>query len=90
MAEICAAGFGEDVVGELVKVVVCVGVVEAFRESEDEDTFIWDQHLHVGIGAITMVNREEDIAGMRIFVGSTRRGEGTVVSDAWLGISPND
>lgn len=41
VVEVCAAGGGEDVVGELVEILVGVGVVEAFVEAVDEDSWVW-------------------------------------------------
>ena len=47
-------------VGELVEVVVCVWIIEAFAKSVDEDTWVRILQLDAWIGSILVINRQED------------------------------
>ena len=40
MVEVCSAGGGKDVVGQLIQVVVGIRIVEAFGKAEDEDACV--------------------------------------------------
>lgn len=55
-----ATRLAEDCLNQVVGVVVGVGVVEALRETVNEDTRVWLFHLNLGVRAIGMVKREED------------------------------
>ena len=84
------ASVGEDVVCQLVEIVVCVGVVESFGETIDKDPWIWSLDIYFWVGAITMVNGEEDVAGWCIPLGSAGFGEGAVVGDEGFAIIADD
>ena len=56
VVEVGSARCGEDDVGKVVEVVVCIGIVEAFGEAVDEDSRIWRRYFDLRIRAISMVN----------------------------------
>lgn len=63
-----ATRFPEDRLHHVVEIMICVGIVIAFRESIDEDSRIGSVNLNHGIRSITMVYRQEDVARRLVWV----------------------
>lgn len=62
-AWVCAAGFTEYGLDHIVKVVVCVGVVETLGEAVDVDAGVGRRDANLRIGAVIVLDWEEDEAG---------------------------
>lgn len=61
-----ATGVGVNVVSQLVQVVVGIRIIEAFRKSIDENSWIWVLNINIRVRTITVVKRKEDVSGKRI------------------------
>jgi len=60
------ACFGVNVVSQLIQVVVGIWVVESFRKSIDEYTWIWVLNINFGVGTVAVIQREKNVSGKRI------------------------
>ena len=61
-----ATCFRENSSDQLIKIVIAVGVVEAFGESVDEDTRIRVFQLDLGVGSVVVINGQEYVSD-RVF-----------------------
>ena len=62
VVRIRAAGFREDGSNHVIEVVIGVGIIVAFRESENVDAGVRRLDIDLWIGSIIMFDRKEDIA----------------------------
>ena len=62
VVRICASSLFEDGIDQVIKVVVGIGIIEAFGETVDEDTRIWGLNINLRIRTVVVFDGKEDIA----------------------------
>ena len=90
MVEVGSAGGGKDVVRQLIQVVIGIWIVEAFAKAVNKDSRVGYSDLDIRVGAIPVIDWQENIARRRIFINASRLGEVAVIGEADFRIVAND
>jgi hypothetical protein len=90
VVEVGSAGDGKDVVSQLIQVVISVWIIEAFAKAVNEDSWVRYSDLDIRIGAIAVIDWQENIARRCIFITASRLGEGAVVGEVGFRGVTND